>query len=216
MCSGLYAFPTSSSSFRLEHWSRRCGRAGPKQRHIPRVERSTRTHAAPSQVVENSRTPRRSPPTSLQKKRTLSVDRENWVMRSNIGTVSPKMTALSPSTQLQKHLHTEWCSEIGSLTSLDAPEHACATQPNQQQSSSSSSNRFIEPRRFRPGNSGLLRVVVFNKTIAGRRRTLLLNVKPARMSVDNPTTLLTRSFFDETLCCKTFSTMNLRDHRYQW
>ena len=26
---------------------------------------------------------------------------------------------------------------------------------------------------------------VFNKTIAGRRRTLLLNVKPARMSVKN-------------------------------
>ena len=35
--------------------------------------------------------------------------------------------------------------------------------------------------RRRPEFPG--RNVVFNKTIAGRRRTLLLNVKPARMSV---------------------------------
>ena len=56
----------------------------------------------------------------------------------------------------------------------------------QQQSSSSSSNRFIEhdvsTRKLRrpefPGRN-----VVFNKMIAGKRRTLLLNVKPARMSV---------------------------------
>ena len=42
----------------------------------------------------------------------------------------------------------------------------------QQQSSSSSSNRFLLTRRFDP-----------ETRIAGRRRTLLLNVKPARMSV---------------------------------
>ena len=40
---------------------------------------------------------------------------------------------------------------------------------------------FYWTRRFEfPGQN-----VVFNKTIAGRRRTLLLNVKPARMSVKN-------------------------------
>ena len=49
----------------------------------------------------------------------------------------------------------------------------------QQQSSSSSSNRFIE----HDVSTRKLGNVVFNKTIAGRRRTLLLNVKPARMSV---------------------------------
>ena len=85
----------------------------------------------------------------------------------------------------------------------------------QQQGSSSSSNRFIEhdvsTRKLGP-SSGIRpsflnrpiytytrrrpefpgRNVVFNKTIAGRRRTLLLNVKPARMSVK------TFSFFECT------------------
>ena len=78
----------------------------------------------------------------------------------------------------------------------------------QQQSSSSSSNRFnehdVSTRKLGPWSIGYTsklskqtqlyfyiavsgefpgRNVMFNKTIAGRRRTLLLNVKPARMSV---------------------------------
>ena len=57
----------------------------------------------------------------------------------------------------------------------------------QQQSSSSSSNRFIEhnvsTRKLGPSSEFPGRNVVFNKAIAGRRRTLLLTVKPARMSV---------------------------------
>ena len=59
---------------------------------------------------------------------------------------------------------------------------------------------------FRPGNSGLLRVyefqgrnVVFNKTIAGRWRTLLLNVKSARMSVKTQTFFEVRHDLNKTL-----------------
>ena len=88
-------------------------------------------------------------------------------------------------SELEKHvedlklsLHRLFTAILGGI---DFSNRICL----QQQSSSTSSNRFIEndvsTRKLGGGGGG--RNVVFNKTIAGRRRTLLLNVKPARMSV---------------------------------
>ena len=119
-------------------------------------------------------------------------------------TTLPASQMLVPSIYLKRMASLSW--QLWTMA-------ACSLQRHNQQQSYSSSNHFTE-HDIQPGNSGLLQVyaqafykkkkntytqrrlkfpgrnVVFNKTIAGRRRTLsVLNVKPARLSVKSITVI---------------------------
>ena len=97
------------------------------------------------------------------------------------------------------------CSKLHAHVHLRQPQDRLTRTKIQQQSSSFSSKRFCWTRRFDPETRAFFGIIIpeespsfrvetacSTKTFAGKRRTLLLNVKPARMSVKR-TKITTRS-----------------------